>query len=319
MAMDDAPLCRPPLVVNMDETAIVRHVSGLRGTVVKATSKTQVGIDRASLSDRRSCMSLLASITNDASIQAQLPQVLLGNHHTLTLQVLRSVGERIGSVSLWRQKSAWNSHCTMRRWLALLVKALGPVVKSRYVIVLLDVHPSHIHPSIFLQARRCGVRLVYLPGKLTSFLQPCDTHVFATFKHALRKVWLDEKSKAANGAISTEAWLQTVCDAIEKVIVGTSWRKAFLADGILHKQQDMSQDLVKALGFDSCVELPHVLPAEKEASCIFPARMNLDILGYLTWQTKAERKKKEVEAIALASESPTTAPTYKGRVIQTLN
>ena len=62
-----------------------------------------------------------------------------------------------------------------------------------------------------------------------------------------------------------------------------------------------------------------MLPAEKEASCIFPARMNLDILGYLTWRTKAERKKKDVEAIALASESPTTAPTYKGRVIQTLN
>ena len=103
------------------------------------------------------------------------------------------------------------------------------------------------------------------------------------------------------------------------MIVGTAWRKAFLADGILHKQQDMSQDLVKALGFDSCVDLPHVLPAEKEASCIFPARMNLDILGDLTWHTKAERKKKEVEAIALASESPTTAPTYKGRVIQTLD
>ena len=317
MAMDDAPLCRPPLLLNMDETAIVRHVSGVRGTVVKATSKTQVAIDRASLSDRRSCISLLASITNDASTQAQLPQVLLGNHHTLTLQVLRFIGERIGSLSLWRQKSASNSHSTRRRWLALLVKDLGPVVKSRYVIVLLDV--SHIHPFIFLQARRCGARLVYLPGKLTSLLQPCDTHVFATFKHALRKVWLDEKSKAANGAISTEAWLQTVCNAIEKVIVGTSWRKALLADGILHKQQDMSQDLVEALGFDSCVESPHVLPAEKEASCIFPARMNLDILGYLTWQTKAERKKKEMEAIALASESPTTAaPTYKGRVIQTL-
>ena len=221
MAMDDAPLCRPPLVVNMDETAIVRHVSGLRGTVVKATSKTQVAIDRASLSDRRSCISLLASITNDASIQAQLPQVLLGNHHTLTLQVLRFIGERIGSVSLSRQKSASNSHCTMPRWLALLVKALG---------------------------------------------------------HALRKVWLDKKSKAANGAISTEAWLQTVCNAIEKVIVGTSWRKALLADGILHKQLDMSQDLVEALGFDGCVESPRVLPAEKEASCIFPARMNLDIL-----------------------------------------
>ena len=39
--------------------------------------------------------------------------------------------------------------------------------------------------------------------------------------------------------------------------------------------------LVKALGFDSCVELPHVLPAEKPGY--------LGILD-LTWQTKAERK-----------------------------
>ena len=158
VAMDDAPLCRPPLLLNMDETAIVRHVSGVRGTVVKATSKTQVAIDRASLSDRRSCISLLASITNDASIQAQLRQVLLGNHHTLTLQVLRFIGERIGSLSLWRQKSASNSHSTMRRWLALL-ESFGASGQIRYVIVILDVHHPTTSIHFFCKARRCGVRL----------------------------------------------------------------------------------------------------------------------------------------------------------------
>ena len=105
--MDAAPPSRPPLFINMDETAIVRHVSGLRGTVVKATSKMQVAIDRASLSARRSSISLLACISSDVGIQADLPQVLIGNEHTFTLRVLRSVGSRVGNAILWRQKSAW--------------------------------------------------------------------------------------------------------------------------------------------------------------------------------------------------------------------
>ena len=50
-ALDAVPQSRPPLLMNRDQTAILRHVSGLRGT---ATSKMQVAADRAPLSARRS-------------------------------------------------------------------------------------------------------------------------------------------------------------------------------------------------------------------------------------------------------------------------
>ena len=50
---------------------------------------------------------------------------------------------------------------------------------QRYVIVLVNVPPSG---SIFLHARQCGVRLVYIPAKLISYVQP--TRVFALSKHA---------------------------------------------------------------------------------------------------------------------------------------
>ena len=102
-AVQDAPPNRPPLLLNMDETAIVRHMTGLRGTVVKATSKARAAIDRASLSHRRSCISFLACISEDVNIQPQLPQVLLGNHNVFTLQVLRSLGEMTGNIVLWRR------------------------------------------------------------------------------------------------------------------------------------------------------------------------------------------------------------------------
>lgn len=329
-AVDAAPSCRPPLIINMDETAIVRHVSGLRGTVLKATSQRQLAVDRAPLSERRSCISLLACITHDAAIQAQLPQVLLGNEHVFTLQLLQDVGTEVGKVFLWRQKSSWNCHATMRKWLSLLAKALGPVVQERYVIVVLDVHPSHIHSSIFLHARRCGLRLVYIPAKLTSFLQPCDTHVFARFKSAVRSAWREQKSRAPRGTMSTGAWLAVARYAIEKVLLETTWRKAFLADGLLRRQQNLSPQLLVDLGFDGPVDVPKVLPTTAEASSIFPSRVKVDILSYLLWQTKTEQKKNEsmetmplLEASSSSSSArrplpPTFAMTRAARKIRTL-
>ena len=317
-AMDAAPQSRPPLLINMDETAILRHVSGLRGTVVKATSKMQVAIDRASLSARRSSISLLACISSDAGIQADLPQVLLGNEHTFTLQVLRSVGSRVGNAILWRQKSAWNNHSTMRKWLTLLTNSLGSLVTTRYVIVLVDVHPSHIDGSIFLHARRCGVRLVYIPAKLTSYLQPCDTHVFALLKQAVRKGWLEEKAKSEKGMICTVSWLKLVCHAVEKILAQRTWRQAFVADGILEGQQGMSHELSEVLGFETCIKVGRVLPSAEEASCIFPSRMKLDILAYLAWETKGERKKRILEE-ASGPASASAPKKHKGRVIKTLD
>ena len=115
-------------------------------------------------------------------------------------------------------RSLLGSHSTMRKWLTLLTKSLGSLVTKRYVIVLVDVHPSHIDGSIFLHARRCGVRLVYIPAKLTSYLQPCDTHVFALLKQAVRKGWLEEKAKSEKGMICTESWLKLVCHAVDKIL-----------------------------------------------------------------------------------------------------
>jgi hypothetical protein len=313
------------LVINMDETAIGRHVTGLRGTVARATSTMQAAIDRSSLSDRRTYISFIACITHDATIQALLPQVLLGNHHVFTMQLLGSLGEKVGRVKLWRQQSAWNSHPTMRKWLTVLSKALGAVVQERYVIVVMDVHPSHIDASIFLHVRRCGLRLVYIPAKLTHLLQPCDTHVFSRFKAAFREAWLDQKLQSPDGTISVESWLEVLCRTVETVIYGTNWHHAFLSDGILERQKQMGQKLATALGLDSAVQMPQTLPTAEEAACIYPARMKLDLVGYLTWSTKTGRKRKEVEEGAPSSSSkgpappPSGRPFHNGRLVRTLD
>ena len=121
-AVADAPSGRQPLLINMDETSLAYHFCGLRGTVLKLQidSREQPS-DAASLSEIRGHVSYLASVASDPEVQALLPQVLLGNEHRFTKTLLRSV-EKIcpPQVHLWRQKSAWNSHATMRRYICLL-------------------------------------------------------------------------------------------------------------------------------------------------------------------------------------------------------
>ena len=268
----------------------------------------QVATDRASLSARRSSISLLACVSSDVGIQADLPQVLVGNEHTCTLQVLRSVGSRVGNAILWRQKSAWNNHSTMRKWLTRLTKSLGSLVTKRYVIVLVDVRPSHIDGSIFPHARRCGVRLVYIPAKLISYVQPCDTHVFALLKQAVRKGWLEEKAKSEKGMICTESWLKLVCHAVEKILGQRTWHQAFVADGILESQQGMSHELAEVLGFETCIKVGRMLPSAEEASCTFQ---------HEAWETRSERKKRTLEEASGSASA--SAPKHKGRVIKTLD
>ena len=142
----------------------------------KQLRKTQVAIER--ISDRRSCISV--GQYHDASIQGAWQSPYLEHCRC-------SVGDRIGSVSLWRQKSAWNTHCTMRRWLALL-ESFGASGQIRYVIVILDAH--HPTTSIHFCAKLVGAA----SGWFT-----CRPH-FCHLQACSAKL-LNEKSKAVNGAI----------------------------------------------------------------------------------------------------------------------
>ena len=202
-ALAAAPEGRPPLVVNMDETSLVRHANGLVGTVVKNGGGNKVGHKAASLAARRSCMTLMAAITHDTAVQPKLPQVLIGNKHQLTAQVLRDAKPLPHNIHVFKEETAWNNHAVMRRYISLLAKALGDMVKQRYVILLLDVHRSHIDKSIFVHARRCGLRLCYVPALMTAELQPCDTHLFSRFKSAFQELWRRQRALAVAGSLTT--------------------------------------------------------------------------------------------------------------------
>lgn len=214
--MSEAPTLRAPLVVNLDETSLAYHISGLKGLVVNGSRAR----DGARLADVRGHVSYLASITHDVSVQPLLPQVLLGNAHKFTVKMLEALQPNVPkNVHLWRESTAWNTHATMRRYLTLLADSLGSLVRTRYVILLLDCAAVHFHPSIERLAKEKGLRLVYVPTKMTSLLQPCDTRLFSIFKRALQENWRRRKSEIPGGVMDTMAWLTVIFKTIEEVVV----------------------------------------------------------------------------------------------------
>ena len=86
----------------------------------------------APLGDRRSCVTYMASVTHDAEAQLRLPQILIGNERQLQAQLMRDLGELPANVHVWRQKSAWNCHASMRRDLAGTMNPNRPFCLAKF-------------------------------------------------------------------------------------------------------------------------------------------------------------------------------------------
>ena len=210
--------------------------------------------DPGSLGDRRSCITFMASITHDTAIQPKLPQILIGNKHQFTAQVMRLAQTLPKNIHLYKQQSAWNNHACMRKYISLLGKSLGDAVRQRYVILLLDVHRSHIDQSILTHAKRCGIRLCYVPASMTGDLQ-----LFWKFKSAFRDCWRRCKATRIGGSVTACEWIQVVVAAIQQVLPANQWRSAFEATGILANQSGLSLSLMRKLCWTDVPAVPLLL------------------------------------------------------------
>jgi hypothetical protein len=293
-AQASAPEGRPPLLINLDETSLSYSFIGSTGTVVCSKHippHVQQATEDANTADTHGHVSYVAMVTHDTAIQPLLPQVLLGNEHRFTQTLLKAIKPEIPpNIVLLRQKSAWNCHSTMRAILSLLAKALGKHLTERYVILILDVHSTHIHASIFAHARRLGIRLVYIPAKLTYLLQPCDTHVFSQLKHALREAWRNARSNS-EAAISATAWLLLIFRCIRIVLQGKPWLHAFQSTGALTLQQCLAPRVFYRMGLRAAPVVPPGPPTQQEARVVFPKNVRLNVMSYVLWCRALELNK----------------------------
>ena len=63
------------------------------------------------------------------------------------------------------------------------------------------------------ESEALGIWLVFVPSKITSLVQPLDTHGFAGFKAWLRKQYALLRSKSHEGLVSRLEWLRVLQSA----------------------------------------------------------------------------------------------------------
>ena len=182
---------REPLVINLDESSIGFHWSGLFGTV-----SDREATDKVKSTTAKARATYICAVTHDPEVQQLLPQVLLGNTRCFTTAFVQQAAELFPHLVVWREKSAWNTQRLMAKYLRCLGDRLGPILETRQVYLLLDLAPCHLHDSLFDLAYTLGLRFLYIPPGMTSLLQPCDSHVFAAFKHDLQETWRQRKATA---------------------------------------------------------------------------------------------------------------------------
>ena len=245
---------------------------------------TTLRTENVGLSLARGHVTHVAMITDESGIQPLLPQILLGNERRFTLQLLDAVKADIPqNIHVCRQKSAWNNHGTMCKVLRTLAASLGTLLQERYVVLVLDVASVHIHQTVYDEARRLGIRLIFIPAGLTWLLQPLDTRCFSKFKHALRQAWREARAQNPEGSVSSEEWLRILFKVIRAVLQGTSWRRVFREVGLSADEQRFAPAILKECGLDAMPATPSGLPSAAEAACIFPRKRQLDVDAYVQW------------------------------------
>ena len=302
-----------PLYINMDETSLCFNYGRRRGLLVSKRAlppNRKYRKEQVKSGDLKAYVSLLGFFTHDTTIQAKLPQIFIGNTHRFTKKLLNKISSAVPkNFYLFREQSSWNNHNLMRKALSLLVRHLKDYQESHEFVLVLDVARCHVHSSIFSLASRLGVRLVFVPAKLTWLLQPADTHVFARFKFRLRQLWHSLLVASSSGTVSNETWLIEVMETARKLFSGVKWAPAFKAAGMLDSSY-VSDRVMQQVGWDSLPVLPEEALSVQQLKYVFPQRTRIVFRSSLfSWcLPKAAPKAKPSSASSSSSSAPPVVP-----------
>ena len=279
---------KKPLLINMDETAVCLFQGTGRGTII-AGKKRKRGrgepVQLVNRATRRTYLTHVAFICDQPLYQKYMPQIVIGNEHTLLVRDMPELQRnRPSHFTLIRQKSAWNNTQLMCTIVDKLWMALAPFAAKVQPILLMDAAKLHWAIAVMNKCKRRGIWPLPVPAKLTWLLQPCDTHMFQVYKLHLRKAYQRRREEAmTGGALPVKQLLDCVYETSEHVVEDISgWKRAFLDDGYgANKQARLSVFRKRHLELEAAPEVGDHLPSLDQVKLCFPARATIPPMSKL--------------------------------------
>ena len=299
------------LRLNLDETAVRMYMDPVRGLIVTGAEGLRgKPLRSASRRQQRACVSHIAIVCDDTSVQPVLPQIIVGNCKTVLKSMQRRLAPQLReNVFLLRRKSAWVNADLMVNVLKVLGRALQPFTDERQPILLMDACPSHLAGRVFRAAARANIWVIIVPAKLTGLLQPADTHVFYRYKMYLRRHMERIVIASASGAVNTEDVILGMNDGIRYVLQKHAWSVAFDANGFSAGQQHSRPKIWWAMGLhqDKITVSAEMLTLEQWQN-IWPAGAQIPFKDIFAWSVspgpqRTKRKSTHTDTPALPAVS----------------
>ena len=281
--LDQVPPGRSVLRLNLDETSVRFWYEPRQGLRSNSGPTRKTGCARqASRGQLRRAFTHVAIICDDASLQPYMPQVLLVNERTVTVEQSRRWTSLPGcNAQLWRAKSAWINDEVFAR----IIRELGKVLKSRagdlQAILLLDAHVCHYCRRTLAACRAYDIWPVIIPARMTSLLQPLDTHVFSRFKMFFRTRLHQLMLTGANKDLTSEQVINALQHSIKGVLQRHAWTSAFDTNGF-GLTFEMRPHLLEMLGWRTLPVIESGLPSFKQFAHCFPARHHIPFMQLLS-------------------------------------
>ena len=232
--LENVPPDRQVLLLNLDETSIRFWYEPRRGLRTRVRDETRgPGFARqASRGQLRKAFTHVAIICDDATLQPQLPQIILVNQHTVTARSLKNWSPLPGCrAEIWRNKSAWINNEVFTSIVRHLGKVLRTYAADRQAILLMDAHTCHFSEEVLAEALAQDIWPCIIPASTTSVLQPLDTHVFARFKFFLRTRLHQLMITGENKDLTSEEVLDALMHSMKGVLQRNEWALTFAKTG----------------------------------------------------------------------------------------
>ena len=155
------------------------------------------------------------------------------------------------NIHLTHSMSGSMNETLMHQWMDRVFCGRGPFSLCAKSLLLMDQFGSHKHDSVLQKLKAMKTEVLFIPPGTTSYFQPLDVAVNASFKSALREQWETwlaegEQQFTPKGNRKRPSWqhiVNFVSAAIEK-LDKSSFKRAFECCGVGERGQRLQENLL---------------------------------------------------------------------------
>ena len=274
---------KQPLRINMDETAVRTFIAPAKGLVSlppkhRKAYRAGVFVYPAGRQQQRSCLTHVAFICDDSTIQTKLPHIIIGSNHVLSVRVFEKVrGKLRKNVFLWRKPNAWISTSLLLEIVEMLGRVLAPFLFEFQPILFWDALKCHLADSVLRAASQAGIWVIPIPAKMTWLLQPADTHAFAKYKAYIRKEFYHQASISSDGHVDLEKVIMILDAGVLAIFQATHWADSFDQNGFGGGQAKVRKSILEHLVVEHVAPAMSLLPSLAQVQQVWPKRISVPI------------------------------------------